>query len=106
MARLLTKSNAGTIGRYSGGNSMQNTDPTKVSGWMGKYRSIIFAVGLFIVFDLVVLMATFFMSHRMADDTAALNLVNRQRMLSQPTVKALITIQVYAAKCQLMKKNT
>ena len=68
---------------------MQNTEPTKVSGWMGKYRSIIFAVGLFIVFDLVVLMATFFMSHRMADDTAALNLVNRQQMLSQQITKSI-----------------
>jgi two-component system, chemotaxis family, sensor kinase CheA len=68
---------------------MQSTEPTKVSGWMGKYRSIIFAIGLFIVFDLAVLTATFFASHQIAEDTAALNLVNRQRMLSQQIAKSI-----------------
>jgi two-component system, chemotaxis family, sensor kinase CheA len=68
---------------------MQSTEPTQVSGWMGKYRSIIFAIGLFIVFDLAVLVATFFASHQIAEDTVALSLANRQRMLSQRIAKSI-----------------
>ena len=72
---------------------MQSTEPTKASGWMGKYRSIIFAVGLFIVLDLAVLTATFFASHQIAEDTAAVNLVNRQRMLSQRIAKSIHVVE-------------
>ena len=68
---------------------MQKTVPPKASGWMGKYRGIIFAIGLFIVLDLAMLMATFFATHQIAEDTAAVNLVNRQRMLSQRIAKSI-----------------
>jgi two-component system, chemotaxis family, sensor kinase CheA len=68
---------------------MQNTVPLKPSRWMGKYRSIILAIGLFIVLDLLVLMATFFAAYQIAEDTAAVNLVNRQRMLSQRIAKTI-----------------
>jgi two-component system, chemotaxis family, sensor kinase CheA len=68
---------------------MKSIEPPKASNWMGKYRGIIFAIGLFVIFDLAVLVATFFMSQQISEDSAALNLAGRQRMLSQRVAKTM-----------------
>ncbi len=80
---------------------MKSTEPPKTPSWMGKYRSIIFAIGLFIIFDLAVLVATFFMSQQIADDTAALNLAGRQRMLSQRIAKTIYVAETEQVSSQL-----
>lgn len=61
-------------------------------GWR-RYRTIVLAVGLFLVFDLGVLILNFVLSSRIEADATAVNLAGRQRMLSQRTVKALLLTQ-------------
>lgn len=58
----------------------------------GKYREIIFAVALFLLFDLGVLVLNFYTSFQIAEDALGINLAGRQRMLSQRTAKALIAV--------------
>jgi two-component system chemotaxis sensor kinase CheA len=59
----------------------------------GKYREIIFAVALFLVFDLGVLVLNFYTSYQIADDATAINLAGRQRMLSQRITKTLLSVE-------------
>lgn len=59
----------------------------------GKYREIIFAVALFLVFDLGVLVLNFYTSYQIADDATAINLAGRQRMLSQRITKTLLSAE-------------
>src|SRR4030065_2298464 len=61
-------------------------------GWW-RYRTIVSAVALFLVFDLGVLILSFVVSSRIEADAAAVNLAGRQRMLSQRMVKALLLTQ-------------
>ena len=56
----------------------------------GKYRGIVMAIALFIVFDAAVLGSNFYMAEQFARDTRLVNLAARQRTLSQTTVKALL----------------
>ena len=69
------------------------------AGWW-RYRTIIVAVALFLVFDLGVLIVNFALSARIESDAAAVNLAGRQRMLSQRTVKALLLTQSTLAAAQ------
>lgn len=56
----------------------------------GKYRDIVIAASLFIVFDLCVLILNFYTSFEIAKDATAINLAGRQRMLSQRMTKTLL----------------
>lgn len=56
----------------------------------GKYRGIVTAIALFIMFDAAVLMSNFYMAAQFERDTHLVNLAARQRTLSQQTVKALL----------------
>jgi two-component system chemotaxis sensor kinase CheA len=60
----------------------------------GKYGTIIVSIGLFLVFDLGVLILNFYISTAISRDAVGVNLAGRQRMLSQRTVKALLEAQV------------
>lgn len=59
---------------------------------VGKYREIVFAVVLFLIFDLGVLVLSFYISSRIQQDAVGINLAGRQRMLSQRMVKTLLEI--------------
>ncbi len=59
----------------------------------GKYREIIIAVGFFLLFDLGVLVLNFYTSYQIAQDAVGINLSGRQRMLSQRTAKAMLSVE-------------
>lgn len=64
----------------------------------GKYREIIIAVALFLLFDLGVLVLNFYTSFQIAQDAVGINLAGRQRMLSQRTAKALLAVEAARAR--------
>ncbi len=64
----------------------------------GKYREIIIAVGFFLLFDLGVLVLNFYTSFQIAQDAVGINLAGRQRMLSQRTAKAILSVDAARAK--------
>lgn len=64
----------------------------------GKYREIIIAVALFLLFDLGVLVLNFYTSFQIAQDAIGINLAGRQRMLSQRTAKALLAVETARAR--------
>ena len=64
----------------------------------GKYREIIIAVALFLLFDLGVLVLNFYTSFQIAEDAVGINLSGRQRMLSQRTAKALLAVETAKLK--------
>jgi two-component system, chemotaxis family, sensor kinase CheA len=64
----------------------------------GKYRDIIVAVALFLLFDLGVLILNFYTSFQIAEDAVGINLAGRQRMLSQRTAKALLEVEAAKLK--------
>ena len=64
----------------------------------GKYREIIIAVALFLLFDMGVLVLNFYTSFQIAEDAVGINLAGRQRMLSQRTAKALLTVETAQLK--------
>ena len=76
------------------------------SGTLNKYRGIIFAVSLFLIFNLAVLGLNFYTSSTLNNDAVSINLSGRQRMLSQRTTKVLLAMQVDAAQGRLDPKNT
>jgi len=59
----------------------------------GKYREIVMAVAFFLVFDMAVLVLNFFISFQIAEDSVAINVAGRQRMLSQRMTKATFELQ-------------
>ena len=73
---------------------------------LNKYRGIMIAISLFLIFNLSVLALNFYTSSTLNNDAVSINLSGRQRMLSQRTTKVLLAIQVYAAKGQYNVKNT
>ena len=77
-----------------------NTRQTRSGGLasLGKYREIIIAVALFLLFDLGVLVLNFYTSFQIAEDALGVNLSGRQRMLSQRTAKALLATDAARAK--------
>lgn len=60
---------------------------------IGKYRDIVIAASLFVVFDMFVLVLNFYTSFEIAEDATSINLAGRQRMLSQRMTKALLQIE-------------
>ncbi len=60
--------------------------------YLGKYKSIIISIALFIILDASVLVLNFYISFEIADDAVGVNLAGRQRMLSQRMVKSLLDI--------------
>lgn len=61
--------------------------------YFGKYREIIFAVALFLLLDMSVLVLNFYISYEISEDALSINLAGRQRMLSQRITKSLLTAQ-------------
>jgi HPt (histidine-containing phosphotransfer) domain-containing protein len=84
------------------------TTPNKPqqAGTLNKYRGIILAVTLFLLFNLAVLGLNFYTSSTLDSDAVSINLSGRQRMLSQRTAKVLLSIQVDAAQGRFDPKNT
>lgn len=74
--------------------------PKRGQQWfsLGKYRDIIVAVALFLLFDLGVLVLNFYTSFQISEDAIGINLAGRQRMLSQRTAKALLALQTARAQ--------
>lgn len=60
---------------------------------LGKYKSIVISIALFLLLDASVLVLNFYISLKIADDAVGVNLAGRQRMLSQRTVKSLLEMQ-------------
>ncbi len=61
--------------------------------YFGKYREIIWAVALFLLLDLSVLVMNFYISFQISEDALSINLAGRQRMLSQRITKSLLIAQ-------------
>jgi two-component system, chemotaxis family, sensor kinase CheA len=68
---------------------------------LGKYREVVIAVALFLIFDLGVLVLNFYISFQISEDATAINLAGRQRMLSQRTTKAIYAVEDQIAKTGL-----
>lgn len=83
-----------------------DSNSIKTPSALNKYRGILIAVTLFLLFNLSVLGLNFYTSSTLDNDAVSINLSDRQRMLSQRTVKALMTIQVDTAQGQFNEKNT
>jgi len=58
----------------------------------GKYREIIIAVALFLLFDIGVLVLNFYTSFKIDQDTVAINLAGRQRYVSQRIARTLLEL--------------
>lgn len=62
------------------------------ASYFGKYKEIVWAVALFLLFDLAVLMLNFYISFQISSDAMSINLAGRQRMLSQRMTKELLIV--------------
>ena len=60
---------------------------------LGKYKTIVISVALFLIFDLGVLVLNFFISSQIRQDAVAVNLAGRQRMLSQRMAKEMFIVE-------------
>jgi two-component system chemotaxis sensor kinase CheA len=72
----------------------------------GKYREIIIAVALFLIFDLGVLVLNFYTSFQIDQDTVAINLAGRQRYVSQRIARTLLELDAARATGQPYKRET
>jgi len=72
----------------------------------GKYREIIIAVALFLLFDLGVLVLNFYTSFKIDQDTVAINLAGRQRYVSQRIARTLLELDAARAAGQPFKPET
>lgn len=70
---------------------------------IGKYRDIVIAASLFVIFDLFVLILNFYTSFEIAKDATSINLSGRQRMLSQRMTKTLLQIETAQDQEQKLK---
>jgi two-component system, chemotaxis family, sensor kinase CheA len=73
---------------------------------LGKYREIIIAVALFLLFDLGVLVLNFYTSFKIDQDTVAINLAGRQRYVSQRIARTLLELDAARAAGQPYKPET
>jgi two-component system, chemotaxis family, sensor kinase CheA len=64
-----------------------------IAGLLGKYRTLIVVISLFLLLFLGVLALNFIISNRIDDDAVAVNLAGRQRMLSQRMTKASLQVE-------------
>ena len=91
-----------TTARLQNFNAPHHPGPTAKAARQGrsfdKYREIIIAVALFLLFDLGVLILNFYTSYQIAEDAVGVNLAGRQRMLSQRTAKALLAVDTARQK--------
>ncbi len=71
-----------------------------------KYRSLLIAVSLFLIFNTLVLALNFYTSSTLDADAVSINLSGRQRMLSQRTAKILFNMQVDASQGVYDSSNT
>lgn len=62
---------------------------------LGKYKSIVISIALFLLLDASVLLLNFYISFEISEDARAVNVAGRQRMLSQRMVKSLMNIQYF-----------
>ncbi len=60
---------------------------------LGKYRTIIISITLFLVFDVGVLAMTFLISKQIASDAVSLNLAGQQRTLVQQLTKTALLLE-------------
>lgn len=67
------------------------------SRYFGKYREIIIAVALFLVFDISVLVLNFYTSFQIDQDAIAINLSGRQRYVSQRVARTLLELEAERA---------
>lgn len=72
----------------------------------GKYRGLIIAISLFLLFNLLVLGLNFYTSKDLDNDAISINLAGRQRMLSQRMTKVILSMQYDAAQGRFDEKNT
>lgn len=72
----------------------------------GKYREIIIAVALFLLFDLGVLVLNFYTSFKIDQDTVAINLSGRQRYVSQRVARTLLELDAMRAAGTPFKPET
>lgn len=61
---------------------------------LGKYKTIVVSIALFLLLDASVLVLNFYISFEIADDAVGVNLAGRQRMLSQRMVKSLYDMEL------------
>lgn len=61
---------------------------------LGKYKTIVVSIALFLLLDASVLILNFYISFEIADDAVGVNIAGRQRMLSQRMVKSLFDMQI------------
>lgn len=73
---------------------------------LGKYREIIIAVALFLLFDLGVLVLNFYTSFKIDQDTVAINLSGRQRYVSQRIARTLLELDAMRSAGQPYRMET
>src|SRR4030095_10352605 len=61
---------------------------------IGKYRDLLFAILLFIVLDVGILLFNFFASTQLERDASRINSAGELRMLTQQITKSLLTLQM------------
>ncbi|MEO7579281.1 MAG: ATP-binding protein [Massilia sp.] len=71
-----------------------------------KYREIIIAVALFLLFDMSVLVLNFYTSFQIDQDAVAINLSGRQRYVSQRVARTLLELDAARAAGQPRKQAT
>src|SRR6478752_408198 len=77
-------------GAATGRQAQSRRAPKRQGFSFGKYREIIIAVALFLLFDLGVLVLNFYTSFKIDQDTVAINLAGRQRYVSQRIARTLL----------------
>ncbi|MES2944950.1 MAG: ATP-binding protein [Pseudomonadota bacterium] len=92
--------------RASAPGKPQPRTATKKSFSFGKYREIIIAVALFLIFDLGVLVLNFYTSFKIDQDTVAINLAGRQRYVSQRIARTLLELDAARASGKAFKPET
>ena len=60
---------------------------------LGKYRTMVVAIALFLLFDLAVLLMNTFISSEISKDATNVNIIGRQRVLTQTMAKAALQIE-------------